>query len=115
MARFAALPSSHMEAAFGGLHKNGAGGEGAGSILVESILEDGKAANLAMQPTPTPTEGPHATKGFQQVQKQSKEYALQKIKGRWSDGSLSQKRLRNCMHSAAQVGFNCCRQFVINP
>ena len=61
MAMFAAFPSTNMEAAFGRLHNNGAGAFGAGSIVVESILVDGKAANIAMQPTPTeghtPTEG----------------------------------------------------------
>jgi len=62
IAMFAAFPSTSMEAAFGRLHKNGAGVFGAGSILVESILVDGKAGHIAMQPTPT--EGHTPTDGF---------------------------------------------------
>ena len=62
---FAAFPSTNMEAAFGRLHNNGGGDFGAGSIVVESILGDGKATKIAMQPTPTPTGSPHAKKGFQ--------------------------------------------------
>ena len=64
-AMIAALLCTNMQAAFGRLHNNGAGAFGAGSIVVESILVDGKAAKIAMQPTPTPTEGPHAKKGLQ--------------------------------------------------
>ena len=63
MARFAVFPSSNMEAVFDRLQQNGTDASGACPIVVESILEDGKAANIAMQPTPTPTEGPHAKKG----------------------------------------------------
>jgi len=63
MAMFAAFPSTKMEAAFGRLRINGDGAFGAGSIVVESTLVDGKAANIAMQPTPT--EGPHAKKSFE--------------------------------------------------
>ena len=46
---------------------HGAGAFGAGSIVVESILVDGKAPNIAMQPTPIdgPTEGHHAKRGFE--------------------------------------------------
>ena len=43
MAMFAALPSTIMEAAFG---------RRARPIVVESIIVDGKAANIAMQPSP---------------------------------------------------------------
>ena len=52
MAMFAAFPSTNMEAAFGRLHNNGAGAFGAGSIVVESITVDGKAANIAMKAYP---------------------------------------------------------------
>ena len=52
MAMFAASPSSIMEAAFGRLHNNGASASGARPIGVESIMVDGKAANIAMQPIP---------------------------------------------------------------
>ena len=52
MAMFAAFPSTIMEAAFGGLHNNGAGASGAWSMVVESIVVDGKAANIAIQPIP---------------------------------------------------------------
>ena len=69
MAMFAAFPSTNMEAAFGRLHNSGAGTFGAGSTVVESILVDGKAANIAIQPTPTPAEGrvfgPRPKKGLQ--------------------------------------------------
>jgi len=55
-------PSVEEWPSFGRLHKNGAGAFGAGSILVESILVDGKAANIAMQATllkgHTSTESP---------------------------------------------------------
>ena len=68
MAMFAAFPPPNMEAAFGRLHNSGAGAFGAGSTVVESILVDGKAANIAIQPTPTPTEGrfldPARKRGF---------------------------------------------------
>ena len=47
---FAAFPSTIMEAAFGRLHKSGAGAFGARPTLVESIMVDGKAANLGIQP-----------------------------------------------------------------
>ena len=52
MAMFAAFPSTIMEAAFGRLHNNGAGASGAHPIVVESIMVDGKAANIAIQPIP---------------------------------------------------------------
>ena len=49
MAMFAAFPSTIMEAASGRLHNNGVG---ARPIVVESIMVDGKAANIAIQPIP---------------------------------------------------------------
>ena len=52
MAMFAAFPSTIMEAAFGRLHNNGAGASGARPIVVDSIMVDGKAANIAIQPIP---------------------------------------------------------------
>ena len=52
MAMFAAFPSIIMEAAFGRLHNNGAGASGARPIVVDSIVVDGKAANIATQPIP---------------------------------------------------------------
>ena len=61
MAMLAASPSSIMEAAFGRLYTSGAGAFGARLTLVESILLDGEAANIAIQdpyPTiPIPNEG----------------------------------------------------------
>ena len=51
MAMFAALPSTIMDAAFGRLHNNGAGAPGARPIVVDSIMVDGEAANIAIQPT----------------------------------------------------------------
>ena len=47
MAMFAAFPSTIMEAASGRLHTTGAG---ARPIVVDSIMVDGKAANIAIQP-----------------------------------------------------------------
>ena len=44
---FAAFPSTIMEAAFGRLHNSGAGAFDARPIGVESIMVDGKAANIA--------------------------------------------------------------------
>ena len=52
MAMFAAFPSTIPEAAFGRLHNNGASAGGARPIVVESIMVDGMAANIAMQPIP---------------------------------------------------------------
>ena len=52
MALFAAFPSTIMEAAFGRLHNNGAGAFGARPIVVESIMVDGKEANIAIQLIP---------------------------------------------------------------
>ena len=52
MAMFAAFPSTIMEAASGRLHNNWAGASGARPIVVESIMVDGKAANIAIQPIP---------------------------------------------------------------
>ena len=49
---FAAFPSTIMEAAFGRLHNNGAGASGTRPIVVDSIMVDGKAANIAIQPIP---------------------------------------------------------------
>ena len=49
---FAACPSTIMEAAFGRLHHSGAGAFGARPTIVESIMVDGKIANIAIQPTP---------------------------------------------------------------
>ena len=50
-----------MEAAFGRLHNSGAGAFGARPTVVESIMLDGEAANIAIQdpyPTiPIPNEG----------------------------------------------------------
>ena len=43
----AASPSTIMEAAFGRLHNNGAGASGARPIVVETIMVDGEAANIA--------------------------------------------------------------------
>ena len=51
----AAFPSTYMEAAFGRLHNSGAAfGR---PTVVDSINVDGKAAAVALQPTPTPKEG----------------------------------------------------------
>ena len=47
MDMFAAFPSTIMEAAFGRLH-NRAGPFGARLTVVESIMVDGKAANIAI-------------------------------------------------------------------
>ena len=52
MAMFAALPSTILGAAFGRLHNNGAGASGARPIVGDSIMVDGKAANIAIQPVP---------------------------------------------------------------
>ena len=52
MAMFAAFPSTIMEAAFGHLHNNGAGASGARPLVAESMMVDGKAANIAIQPFP---------------------------------------------------------------
>ena len=52
MAMLAAFPSTIMEAAFGRLHNNGAGASGARPIVVDSIMVDGKVANIAIQPIP---------------------------------------------------------------
>ena len=51
----AAFPSTYMEAAFGRLHNSGAAFGRA--TVVDSINVDGKAAVVALQPTPTPKEG----------------------------------------------------------
>ena len=53
MATFAAFASTIMEAAFSRLHNSGAGASGAGSTVVDSIIVDGKAANIAIQLTPS--------------------------------------------------------------
>ena len=53
----AAFPSTNMEAAFGRLHNRNASAFGAGASVVGSIMVDGKAAHVAVQPTPTPIEG----------------------------------------------------------
>ena len=45
---FAAFPSTIMEAAFGRLHNSGTGAFGARSTVVESIMVNGKAANIAI-------------------------------------------------------------------
>ena len=52
MAMFAAFPSTIVEAAFGRLHNQGAGASGARSIVVESIVVDGKAGNMGIRPMP---------------------------------------------------------------
>ena len=52
MAMFAAFPSTIMEAAFGRLQNNGADASGARPIVVESIVVEGKAANIAIQSIP---------------------------------------------------------------
>ena len=49
---FAAFPSTIMEAAFGRLHNSGAGAFGARPTVVESMMVDGNAANIAIQPIP---------------------------------------------------------------
>ena len=59
MAVFAAFPSTIPEAAFGRLHNNGEGTSGARPIVVESIMVDGKAANIAMQPIPNDSLNTH--------------------------------------------------------
>ena len=41
-----------MEGAFGRLHNNGAVAPGPRPIVVESIMVDGKATNIAIQPIP---------------------------------------------------------------
>ena len=38
---------------YGRLHNNGAGASGAGSTVVDSIIVDGKATNIAIQLTPS--------------------------------------------------------------
>ena len=58
MAMFASFPSTIMEAAFGRLHNNGAGAFGARPIGVESIMVDGKAANIAIQHIPDESPSP---------------------------------------------------------
>ena len=63
----AALPSTTMEAALGRLHNSGAGAFGARPTVVESIMVDGKAANIAIQLYPNEAQGPNpmnATLGF---------------------------------------------------
>ena len=57
MATFAAFPSTIMEAAFGRLH-NGAGAFGVRPIDVESIMVDGKTANIAIQHIPDESPSP---------------------------------------------------------
>ena len=55
MAMFAAFPSTIMGAASGRLHNSGAGEAGASGvrpIVVESIMVDGKAGNIAIQHIP---------------------------------------------------------------
>ena len=52
MAMFAVFPSTIMEAAFGRLHNSGAGAFGAHPTVVGSVMVDGKAANIAIQPIP---------------------------------------------------------------
>ena len=52
MAMFAAFPSTIMEPAFGCLYNNGAGASGARLMFVDSIMVDGKAADIAIQPIP---------------------------------------------------------------
>ena len=52
MAISAAIPSTSMETALCRLHNNGAG------AFAETIIVDGMAADIAIQPTPTPSEGP---------------------------------------------------------
>ena len=58
MAMFAALPSTIMEAGFGRLHNSGAGAFGAFPTVVESIMVDGKAANIAIQIYPSEAQKP---------------------------------------------------------
>ena len=53
LAMIAVFPSTIMEAAFGRLHNSGAGASGAGSTVVDSIIVDGKVANIAIQLTPS--------------------------------------------------------------
>ena len=48
VAMFAASPSSIMEAAFGRLHNSGAAAFGGRPTVVESIMLDGEAANIAI-------------------------------------------------------------------
>ena len=67
MAIFAAFPSTIMEVAFGRLHKSGAGAFGARTTVVESIMVDGKAANIGIQLYPNEAQGSNpmkATLGF---------------------------------------------------
>ena len=52
MAIIVSLPSTIMETAFGRLHNNGAGAFGTRPIVVESIMVDGKEANIAIQLIP---------------------------------------------------------------
>ena len=52
MAMLAAFPSTSMEAAFGRLHNSAAGAFGTHGTVVESIVVDGKAANIAIQAIP---------------------------------------------------------------
>ena len=59
MAMFAAFPSTIMEAASGRLHNNGAGASGARPIVVVSIMVDGEAANIAIQPIPNDSLTPY--------------------------------------------------------
>ena len=44
---FATSPSTIMEAAFGRLHNNGGAAFGGPPIVVETIMVDGEAANIA--------------------------------------------------------------------
>ena len=65
MAVFAAFPTTIMEAAFGRLHNNGAGASGARPIVVDSIMVDGKAANIAIQPIPNDSLATYTHTKFQ--------------------------------------------------
>ena len=56
--RLATSPPTIMEAASGRLHNNGAGAFGARPIVVESIMVDGKEANIAIQLIPNESPSP---------------------------------------------------------
>ena len=63
IAMFAASPSSFMEAAFGRLHNSGAGAFGARPTVVESIMLDGEAANIAIPKIPAQINIPIPNEG----------------------------------------------------
>ena len=55
MAMFATCPSTIMDAAFGRLHNSGVGAFGVHPTVLESIMVDGQAVNIAIQLIPNET------------------------------------------------------------